>query len=303
MTTLVTGGSGFIGRRLKIKRPDWIYVSSGDYNLLDPAATKQMFKDIEPNTVVHLAGRVGGIKDNNSNQVEFFEQNVLMNINVVRYAYEAGVHRLMAALSTCAFPDVVDHYPFTEKDIFSGPCADTNFSYGYSKRLLHALVLSYRKQYGVNYSTFSPSNVYGPDDHFDSENSHFIAALITKLAQLKDGDILSLWGTGTPLRQQLYVDDLCEIIPLLVQRHYGPEPIIVAPDENLSIDEMAKMLLSQLNKNIKIVYNNKLDGQHRKDGSNKLLNKTIGPYSFTSFERGTRQAYDWYLQFKLQENK
>tara|TARA_Y100000310_G_scaffold101532_1_gene99644 strand:+ start:18262 stop:19155 length:894 start_codon:yes stop_codon:yes gene_type:complete len=297
MTTLVTGGSGFIARRLRLQQPDWVYTSSKDYNLLDPAATKQMFKDIRPNTVVHLAARVGGIKDNNSNQVEFFEQNVLMNINVLRAAYEAGVHRVLAAISTCAFPDVVDHYPFTEENIFSGPCAETNFSYGYSKRLLHALVLSYRKQYGVDYSTFSPSNVYGPDDHFDSENSHFIAALITKLANLKDGDTLSLWGTGEPLRQQLYVDDLCEIIPLLVQNHHGPEPIIVAPNENLSINEMAKILISHLNIDINIVYNKKLEGQHRKDGANELLKKTIGPYTFTPFDKGVAQTYNWYRPF------
>ena len=294
MTTLVTGGSGFIGRRLQRQRPDWIYVSSADYNLLDASATNRMFQDIQPSAVVHLAGRVGGIKDNNSNQVEFFEQNILMNINVVRSAYEARVPRLLAALSTCAFPDVVDHYPFTEEDIFSGPPAETNFSYGYSKRLLHALILSYRKQYGVDYSTFSPSNVYGPGDHFNAETSHFVPALISKGTKLKDGDVLELWGTGRPLRQQLYVDDLCQIIPLLLTRHHGAAPIIVAPDENLSIDEMAKTLISYLNIDVKIVYNNKLEGQHRKDGTNNLLLKTIGAYQFTSFDKGVTQTYNWY---------
>ena len=297
MTILVTGGSGFIGRRLKLKQPDWIYVSSADYNLLDPYDTSRMFKDIEPTAVVHLAARVGGIKDNNANQVEFFEHNVQMNINVVRSAYEAGVTRLLGAVSTCAFPDVVDEYPFTEESIFNGPCAETNFAYGYSKRLLHALILSYRKQYGVDYSTFSPSNVYGPDDHFDSDKSHFIPSLISKVSRLKEGSTLELWGTGKPLRQQLYVDDLCEIIPLLLDKHHGPEPLIVAPNENLSIDEMATILISYLKIGLNVVYNNDLEGQYRKDGANNLLLETIGPYEFTSFKDGIVQTYNWYLPF------
>ena len=297
MTILVTGGSGFIGRRLKLKQPDWIYVSSADYNLLDPDDTGRMFKDIGPTAVVHLAARVGGIKDNNSNQVEFFEHNVQMNINVVRSAYEAGVTRLLGAVSTCAFPDVVDEYPFTEESIFNGPCAETNFAYGYSKRLLHALILSYRKQYGVDYSTFSPSNVYGPDDHFDSDKSHFIPSLISKVSRLKEGSTLELWGTGKPLRQQLYVDDLCEIIPLLLDKHHGPEPLIVAPNENLSINEMATILISYLKIGLNVVYNNDLEGQYRKDGANNLLLETIGPYEFTSFKDGIVQTYNWYLPF------
>ena len=297
MTTLVTGGSGFIGSRLRLKQSDWTYVSSKDYDLLDYSAVRQMFKDISPTRVLHLAGRVGGIHDNATNQVEFFEHNVLMNINVVKGAYESGVPRLLASLSTCAFPDVVEKYPFTEEDIFNGPCAQTNFSYGYSKRLLHALILAYREQHGVDYSTFSPSNVYGPGDHFDTESSHFVPALVRKVSRLEGGDTLELWGTGAPLRQQLYVDDLCEMVPLLFREHHGSLPLIVAPNENLSIAEMAKILISQLNINVNIVYNNNLDGQYRKDGSNDLLLKTIGPYEFTSFESGIRQTYNWYTPF------
>jgi len=119
MTTLVTGGSGFVGKRLKRIKPEWVYISSQEYNLLDPAAVKAMYKKHKPTAVVHLAALVGGIKDNANHQVEYFEQNVLINLNVIRGAYEAKVPRLLAALSTCAFPDVVAEYPFTEKDLFN----------------------------------------------------------------------------------------------------------------------------------------------------------------------------------------
>jgi len=296
--TLVTGGSGFIGTRLKRREPEWLYISSQEYDLLDPMAVTAMYKKYKPDAVLHLAARVGGIKDNAEHQVEYFEQNVLMNLNVIRGAYEAKVPRLLAALSTCAFPDVVTEYPFTEKDIFSGPPAETNFSYGYSKRLLHALVLAYRKQYGLNYSTFSPSNIYGPGDHFDDDGAHFVPSLISKLSKLNDGDTLELWGTGKPLRQQMYVDDLCEIIPLLLESHYGPNPLIISPGENLSIDDMAKILISQLNIPINIRYNKELDGQYRKDGSNKELLKVIGNYQFTTFAEGIGKTYKWYQKEK-----
>jgi len=296
MKTLVTGGSGFLGKRLKIYHPEWIYVSTADYCLTDSVETMQMFEEIRPNAVIHLAARVGGIKDNSENQVDFFEQNMLINLNVIKAAYDFGVGRLLASLSTCAFPDVVAEYPFKEKDLLEGPPAETNFAYGFTKRMLHTLILSYRKQYGVNYSTFSPSNIYGPGDHFNSERSHFIAALVSKTNALQSGDALELWGTGEPMRQQLYVDDLCQIIPLLLEKHYSADPLIVAPDENLTIDEMAKILLSQIDKEIDIVYNNKLDGQFRKDGSNHKLKELIGDFKFTKFKDGIMKTYNWYLE-------
>jgi GDP-L-fucose synthase len=195
----------------------------------------------------------------------------------------------------------VKTYPFVEADLFIGPPAETNFSYGYSKRLLHVLILAYRKQYGVAYSTFSPSNVYGPGDHFDSEASHFISALISKASALKDDDTLELWGTGEPLRQQLYVDDLCKIIPILLEKHNSDIPLIVAPHENLTIDMMTRTLMHLLNKENKIVYNKFLDGQYRKDGSNKELLNLIGNFEFTPFRDGIMKVFKWYNEQRVCE--
>jgi GDP-L-fucose synthase len=295
MKVLVTGGSGFLGKRLKIYKPDWTYISSKDYDLTSTEETKQMFRDIKPAAVVHLAARVGGIKDNAENQALFFYQNVMMNTNIVHEAYLAGVPRLLASLSTCAFPDTVDNYPFSEKDLFSGPPAITNFSYGFSKRMLHVQAASYRKQYGLNYSTFCPSNLYGPNDHFDSESSHFVPSLISKIAKAKDGDKIEVWGTGQPLRQQLYVDDLCRAIPELLDKHATDDPIIVAPDENLSIMTMSETLVDISKKNLEIFFNGNLDGQYRKDGSNGRLLDIIPNFEFTSFISGASQTYNWYM--------
>ncbi len=298
MRVLVTGGTGFLGNRLKRRKPNWIYLSSEMCDLKDYNQTEEILRDLYPDAIVHLAARVGGIKDNSENQAEFYLQNTLINTNIIQAAHSTGISRVLSSLSTCAFPDVVKEYPFTEKDIFNGPPAKTNFSYGYTKRALHVQTLSYRKQYGLNYSTFCPSNIYGPSDHFDTEKSHFVPALISKLVKAKDGETIELWGTGSPKRQQLYVDDLAEIIPILLEKHNSSIPLIVAPDENFSIKEMAEIANNKIEKNVEIRYNGNLDGQYRKDGSNKLFIELVGGYKFTSFDSGVEKTIQWYLENK-----
>lgn len=294
MRVLVTGGTGLVGKRLKYYHPNWMYMSSRRYDLRCPKATANMFEDTKPDAVLHLAARVGGIKDNAENPAAYYHDNVMINTNVVHQAHLHGVERLLAALSTCAYPDRVEKYPFTEDDFLKGPPAETNLSYGYSKRMLHIQCQAYRKQHGLNYSTFCPSNLYGRGDHYNTTSSHFVAALISKVAPLEDGDTLELWGSGLPLRQQLYVDDLCELIPMLIEKHNSDLPLIVAPDENLSINEMTTALITQLHKNVKVVYNSTLDGQFRKDGSNQKLKELIGNYNFTKFKDGIMRTYNSY---------
>jgi len=301
MKVLVTGGSGLVGKHLKEKKPEWVYVSSKDYDLTREYYTRGMFYEIRPDAVVHLAAKTGGIKASAKNQEEFFYKNTMINTNVVKQAVEGKVPRLLAALSTCAFPDTLQRYPFAERDIFSGPPAKTNFSYGYSKRMLHIQCMASREQHGLNYSTFAPSNLYGPGDNFDFETSHFVAAMIRKLHEAKNGDTIEFWGTGRPLRQQLYVDDLVNLIPILLERHNSADPIIVAPRQNLSIKEMVDTCLKISGKDVKYIFNGKLEGQHRKDGSNQKLLNLIGGLEFTTIEDGLGKTYEWYKRHQLKE--
>ena len=286
MKVVVTGGSGFVGKRLQLIKPDWTYLSSKDYDLMDSDDCDRMYKELKPDAVVHLAGQVGGIKANDDRPADFYYMNITMNTNIVQKAYENGVKRVLASLSTCTFPDVVETYPLTEENIFDGPPAATNISYGYAKRSLFIQILAYRKQYGLNYSSFCPS--------------HFVPAMIRKFSEAEEGDTVEVWGTGKPLRQQLHVDDLANIIPVLLDKHHSEVPLIVAPYENLSISDMVSMIKQKSGKNCEVFYNNNLDGQFRKDGSNKKLIDLIGEYNFIDFKEGVRQTYDWYTNKILQ---
>jgi GDP-L-fucose synthase len=294
MKVFVTGGSGFLGKRLKLHRPDWTYLSSEDVDLTDYYDIEGFLLYHKPDAVVHLAARVGGIKDNAEHPADFFSKNAQMNTNIVDACFAAGVPRLLASLSTCAFPNVVEEYPFSEENLLDGPPAPTNLAYGYTKRLLWVHIKSMREQHGVNYSCFSPSNLYGPGDHFDLESSHFVAAAIRKLHECNKS--AEFWGTGAPKRQQLYVDDLCRAIPSLLEKHDTVDPIIVAPDENLSISEMVSTIRSIIRPNADVIYNGKLDGQYRKDGSNRLFKALLPEFKFTSFEDGIQKTYEWYKE-------
>jgi GDP-L-fucose synthase len=291
--TLVTGGTGFLGKNLQEIKPGWIYVGS-EYDLTIESEVRSMIASINPNRIVHLAGKVGGIKANDGAAADFFEANVKINTNVLNVAARFNVPRVLSCLSTCAFPDVLPSYPFDESAIHNGPPAETNMSYGYAKRMLHVHTLAIRKQYELNYSTFCPSNLYGPHDNFDPDSSHFVASLIKKVAE-SNGKEIEMWGTGKPLRQQLFAPDLAAIIPRLLRNHHGPQPLIVAPNENLSIADCCKLLAPDA----KFVFNGKLDGQYRKDGNNALLRSIVKNYQFTPFKKGARITYDWYIQNQI----
>jgi len=296
MKVIVTGGSGFVGKRLQKIKPEWEYISSWDVNLLNYYDFADYLHRERPDAVIHLAAKVGGIKDNAEHPADFFHANSLINSNVVHACYKEGVKRLLASLSTCAFPDIVHRYPFSEKDLLSGPPAETNRAYGFTKRALYIQLQSYRKQYGLDYSCFCPSNLYGPEDHFDTEKSHFIPAAIRKIHEAKNDDVVEFWGTGTPLRQQLYIDDLCKAIPELLDEHHTDVPLIVAPDENLSIKEMAVICKSIIGRRVQFYFNGNLDGQYRKDGSNLEFKKVLPSFEFTPFKRGLQKTYEWYKE-------
>ena len=289
---LVTGGTGLVGKHLQGILPNAIYLGSKDCDLTDIKRVRWMISSYNPKIVIHLAARVGGIQDNLKYPADYFDDNILMNTNLLKVCREYNVKRFIGILSTCIYPNVVNEYPMSEKDLFIGPPSPSNFSYGYAKRCLAVQIDSYNKQFGTKYNYLIPCNLYGDYDNFHNESKmHFITALLNKIRNSQDG-ALHLLGTGKPLRQFMYAGDLARIIKRVVDNDVV-ENFNVAPNFNYSIDEMAKIALKVTGKNYNIIYSKpELDGQYRKDVSNKKLLMIVPDFKFTDLEKGLKQVYD-----------
>jgi GDP-L-fucose synthase len=291
---VVTGGSGMVGKSLKKFLPNAIYLSSKDYDLREKESVCKMFNDHKPNCVIHLAAKVGGIIDNITKPAEYFTDNVLMNTLLLEYAHKFNVERFIGILSTCIYPDVVEEYPMKECQLHKGPPTLTNFSYGYAKRCLAVQIESYNKQYGTNYQYLIPCNLYGENDKF-GENSHFIASLIKKIIEIKKNksDVLELFGTGKPFRQFMYSDDLAWVIHQCLEQNIY-ESFNVATEDNLSIEEMAKIALNSCDlDDVKIFFDiTKPDGQYRKDVSIDKLKSLLPNFKPLPLHKGIKKVYD-----------
>jgi GDP-L-fucose synthase len=290
---VVTGGSGMVGKSLKKIMPNAIYLSSADYDLTSERGVAQMYKDLQPEAVIHLAAKVGGIIDNINKPGEYFTDNVLMNTLLVEYARHNGVERFIGILSTCIYPDTMDSYPMTEEMLHQGPPTPTNFSYGYAKRSLAVQIDAYNKQYGTQYQYLTPCNLYGEYDKF-GENSHFVAALIKKIHQAKsvNDDKITLFGTGTPLRQFMHSDDLAKIIKRCLDEEVY-DSFNVATEQNLSIDDIARAAIRACKADkMKIEYDStKPDGQFRKDVSIEKMKKIFPDFKPTRIYHGIGSTY------------
>ena len=192
---LVTGGNGLVGSSINSD------VKVGkEYNLIIPEETDKMFQFHKPTHVIHCAGKVGGVMGNMNFKGEYFYNNIMINTNVIESARKNGVSRLISFLSTCVFPDNID-YPLTEKKIHLGEPHISNDAYAYSKRMADIQIRAYREQYGVNYSSVIPTNIYGPNDNFSLDYGHVIPMLIHKLyLSQKNNTNFTVWGSGKPLR-------------------------------------------------------------------------------------------------------
>ena len=208
--TLVTGGSGLIGSHLKDVMPNAIYVSSKDFDLTKSDEVDKMISHYKPKTLIHLAARVGGILDNINYPVDYFEENILINTNILKKCHEHDVKNLLTVLSTCIYPDKVETYPMKEEDLFNGPPTPTNFSYAFSKRSMAVHIDAYKQQYNKAWFYLIPCNLYGEYDKFEEHHSHFVSALIKKIYEANE--TVEIWGTGKPLRQFMYAGDLAKVI-------------------------------------------------------------------------------------------
>jgi GDP-L-fucose synthase len=298
MKILVSGGSGLLGTALARIMPNAYYLNSSIADLRVPIQVKSVMEHISPDVVIHLAGKVGGIQSNIKHPADYFYDNVMMNTNVLNEAQKVGCKRFIGMLSTCVYPANLpdDHYPMKEGLLHIGIPEETNLSYAYAKRMLAISVDAYNKQFGTEYSYLIPSNLYGIDDFYEPERSHFVASLIRKIHEAKESrrDNITLFGDGSGLRQFILADDLAVIIKKCIDNDIV-QSFNIAPDENPSIKEIATIALKACDaEHLKINWTGEMNGVHRKDADNYKL-KTIFPnFKFTSLFDGIKLSYEAY---------
>ena len=295
MKILVTGGNGLVGKHLQDILPEATYISSKDYDLTESYNAHRLMYKERPDVVIHLAARVGGILDNINYPVDYLEQNVLINTNLLKHCHQFNVSKVISILSTCIYPDVVDTYPMKEEILFQGPPPPDNFAYAMSKRCMATQMDSYVKQHNKQWSYLIPCNLYGEHDKYEEHHSHFVSALIKKIHEAKDS--VEIWGTGKPLRQFMYAGDLARVIKYMIDNNIV-DNFNVAPDYVHSIEEITKIGMESCDKgNLEIVYDNtKPDGQYRKDVDSSKLISVMKDFKFISLEDGIRRVYDNFSQ-------
>src|SRR6516165_1266013 len=248
---VVTGGSGFLGsavvNKLRSRGCQNIIVPrSRDYDLREEAMIVRLYKDAQPQIVVHLAAVVGGIGANRANPGRFFYDNAVMGIQLMEYARRSGIDKFVAVGTICAYPKFAS-VPFKEEELWNGYPEETNAPYGLAKKMLLVQAQAYRAQYGFNAIYPMLVNLYGPNDNFDLTSSHVIPALIRKCVEAKErhDPAIALWGDGSPTREFLYVEDAAEALVLAAEHYDGDEPINVGSGEEISIAELAQVIAAE----------------------------------------------------------
>ena len=295
-TILVTGGSGLVGSAIKQISKDYqynfVFLTSELCDLTDYTQTKELFKHIDPDYVIHLAACVGGLYKNMNEPIKMLNDNLMINLNVLRCAYNSKINKLITCLSTCIFPETFEK--IDESMLHNGPPHESNECYAYAKRILD-IQCKYYNKLGCEYTCVIPTNIYGSFDNFNLNDSHVIPGLIHQCYLAKQSNKpFVVKGSGKPLRQFIYNIDLAKAIMKLFD---GPfvDKIIVAQTQEYSIKQIAELIAHNFEINNIVFDNTFSDGQMRKTVDNSKIIKIID-FEFTNLEQGISDTIDWFLK-------
>ncbi len=303
----VTGGRGFLGRRLvaelRHREPAAISTfSSKEYDLTRQVEVARMYADQRPDVVIHLAARVGGIGANRENPGRFFYENAIMGIELMEQARRHGVSKFVQLGTVCAYPKFTP-VPFSEEHLWDGYPEETNAPYGIAKKALLVQAQAYRVQYGFNAIYLLPVNLYGPGDNFDPRTSHVIPALIRKCVEARERNdsTVTVWGTGTATREFLYVDDAARAIVLAAERYDKPAPVNIGAPGEISIRDLVDLIVRLTGYQGGVVWDtSKPDGQPRRKLNVERARREFGFEAAVRLGEGLRETIDWYTGARKQ---
>jgi GDP-L-fucose synthase len=293
---VVTGGAGFLGcpvvRLIGELGADATVIRSADFDLRDPVAAREAVDGAA--VVIHLAANVGGIGFNRANPAPLVYDNMMMAANVFEASRQAGVDKLVSACTVCAYPKFTPS-PFSEDDLWDGYPEESNAPYGLAKKMMLVLSDAYRRQYGFDSCAPIVANLYGPDDNFDLESSHVIAAMIRKYveAQQRGDEQVVLWGTGKPSREFLYVDDAARALVLAAERLNVSDPVNIGTGKETNIRELAETIERLVGYEGQTVWDtSRPDGQPRRFLDVSRARELIGFEAQVSLEDGLRRTIE-----------
>lgn len=266
-------------------------------DLLDQRAVDSFFREYSPEYVFLAAAKVGGIKANRDMKADFIYENLMIQSNIIRCSYSYDIKKLIFLGSSCIYPKFCDQ-PIKEEYLMTGELEPTNDAYAIAKIAGIKMCQSYNEQYGTNFISVMPTNLYGPNDNYDLNNSHVLPAMIRKFheAKLEDRESVEIWGTGTPKREFLYVDDLADACVFLMQNYSGNEIVNIGTGQDVTIAELAVAISKVVGYKGNIYYNTEMpDGTPRKLLDVSKLEEIGWKYS-TSLIEGIEKTYKDYVK-------
>ena len=297
----VAGSTGMVGKSiiklLKRRKCQLIFSDRKDLDLTDQRKVKNWMSKNKPDVIFLAAAKVGGILANKSFPVNFLEENLSINLNIIKNAFINGTEKLINLGSSCIYPKNIMS-SIREEKILSGPLEETNQWYSLAKISGIKLCQAYRRQFNCDFISIMPSNLYGPGDNFNPLNSHVPAALVDRFheAKINNFEEVKVWGSGKPLREFLYVEDLANACIFLAENYSSEEPINVGTGKEISIKDFAQLIKKIVGFRGKIIFDKtKPDGVYKKVLNTEKVNK-LGWNPETSLESGLRKYYKWYLE-------
>ena len=297
---VVTGGSGFLGShvcdRLRALGHEPFVPRSADYDLTDIDAARRLIADAQPNIILNLAARVGGIGANQRNPGAYFYDNLMIGALLLEQARQAGIDKFVQIGTICSYPKHAP-IPFREDDLWNGYPEETNAPYGIAKKMLLVQGQAYRQQYGFNAIHLLPVNLYGPHDNFDPQSSHVIPALIRKCIDAIETGApeVECWGTGQATREFLFVEDCARAIVLATERYDAPEPVNIGAGFEIKIRDLAELVADLTGFKGRLVFDpTKPDGQPRRMLDVTRAQECFGFAATTDFRAGLQRTIDWY---------